>query len=812
MWPLKRKSSPRRLDGRKGLPGTEVSRWQRLRDSGGVVPLILVMVFYAGALLMNVIPLEPLPYRVGQYVPADIYARVGFSVPSERNLLEKIIDVPKNTPPTFQLNASFVDEIVATLKNLPASLKATSQPAQIPDALRKDFGIVNGQDLETWKSYSEGPASEKLAGQLDRLRMDLSQTCIVRPDDFAQIGQAATEVLLVTPQGKVSRDRRTVITLGDKEGVGKAADRMAEFFDPPIRPNVRSYLTAALGRGQPLFVYDMAATQKDIDARKRELEQNPPLDTFDSKKAGGVLAQASRRGTPEKPEAVGLSAEALDLLRREHRAYLDQEYRDHPWLLVGRAVGRAGLLLIVTILLCLDLLRNQSQLVRDLWRALALVASLLAMLGMAKGIASVQIASIYLVLLPVLMGAMIATVAFDQRFALVVGVLLSVFVVLQLRLSFVTLLVFLAGVAACVFQLREIRTRSKLLRVSAVAAVFVFAAVWMAELSSATPAKFMLVDGLWAAGATLLAGILVQVFLPAIEWAFRVATSMTLLEWCDASKPLLRRLAMEAPGTYNHSLQLGTICETAAEVIGARGLVARVGAYYHDIGKTNKPDYFVENEGGSASRHARLSPAMSLLIILGHVKDGLELAREYGLPRMLHEFITTHHGTTLVQYFYHAAAEQRRGDSERAPEEFEFRYPGPKPHTKEAAILMLADAAESSVRAMPEPTPGRIENQVHTMINRRLMDGQLDECDVTLREVHLIETSIIKSIAGIYHSRIAYPTPPGQRPSAGELLAARREEALLADRAKKAEEVEKAEKAQAAAVAEAKPAEPAPPT
>jgi cyclic-di-AMP phosphodiesterase PgpH len=255
-----------------------------------------------------------------------------------------------------------------------------------------------------------------------------------------------------------------------------------------------------------------------------------------------------------------------------------------------------------------------------------------------------------------------------------------------------------------------------------------------------------------------------------------VCTSMTLLEWADANKPLLKRLAMEAPGTYNHSLQLGVLCEAAAETIGARGLLARVGAYYHDVGKVNKPDYFVENQAGSPSKHTKLSPAMSLLVITSHVKDGIELARHYALPKVLHEFIASHHGTTLVQYFYQAATEQRKADADRAPDEVEFRYPGPKPRTPEGAILMLADASESSVRSMGETTPTRIENQVHTMIMRRLMDGQLDECNLTLREVHLIETSLVKGLTSMYHLRIPYPTPAGQQASSGELQAARKEE------------------------------------
>jgi putative nucleotidyltransferase with HDIG domain len=266
-----------------------------------------------------------------------------------------------------------------------------------------------------------------------------------------------------------------------------------------------------------------------------------------------------------------------------------------------------------------------------------------------------------------------------------------------------------------------------------------------------------------AAAGALAVGFLVLGLLPLVERLFRVSTSMTLLEWCDASQALLKRLSEEAPGTFSHSVQLGTMCEAAAEAIGARGLLARAGAYYHDIGKINKSEYFVENQGGMTNPHSKLSPAMSLLIIIGHVKDGLELARQYGLPAVLREFIASHHGTTLVQYFYHAATEQRKADIDRAPDEVQFRYPGPKPRSKEAAILMLADASESSVRAMPEPSPGRIENQVHTMVTRRLMDGQLDECDLTLREVHQIEASLIRSICGSHHTRIAYPKMPNQK-------------------------------------------------
>jgi cyclic-di-AMP phosphodiesterase PgpH len=371
-------------------------------------------------------------------------------------------------------------------------------------------------------------------------------------------------------------------------------------------------------------------------------------------------------------------------------------------------------------------------------------------------------------LLPAMMTGAVLTIARNQRFALAIGMIVVILLLLQIRGSMEQLIVMLVGVTVIIYQLRDVRSRTTLIRASAVAAAFSFLAVVVTSLATTKPWPFALRDGLWAAGCGLMTGFVVQGALPLIEGAFHVATSLTLLEWCDASRPLLKRLAMDAPGTYNHSLQLGALCEAAAEAVGARGLLARVGAYYHDIGKANKPDYFIENQSGSLSRHAKLSPAMSLLIIIGHVKDGLEMAREYGLPKVLHEFIASHHGTTLVQYFYHAAAEQRKEAADRAPDEAEFRYPGPRPRSKEPAILMLADAAESSVRAMSDPTAGRIEHQVHAMVNRRLMDGQLDECDLTLKEVHLIEASLVKGLCSMYHTRIAYPTPPNAKPAPGD--------------------------------------------
>ena len=362
--------------------------------------------------------------------------------------------------------------------------------------------------------------------------------------------------------------------------------------------------------------------------------------------------------------------------------------------------------------------------------------------------------------------AMILTVAYNQRFAIGMTIFYCFFAcfavgqMADIRL----LLIMAAGGFICCLSLKEIRTRLKLLKVSLTAAVIVFIMAVGLDFLLYDPKPFAAFAGAsWHAGATIFVGLLIQSLLPLIEKVFRIATSMTLLDYTDANQPLLKRLAMEAPGTFSHSLLIGSIAEAAAEAIGRNGLLCRVGAYYHDIGKINKPGYFVENELGSMSRHKELSPAMSQLIIVGHVKDGIEMAKEYGLPVVLRRFIETHHGTTLVEYFYNAA-KKKQDEKSGAPSESEFRYAGPKPRTKEAAIVMLADVVEGTVRALPEVTPTKIEAVVHNMAMKRLQDGQFDECDLSLRELSQIEASISKTLAAHYHGRIQYPTPSDMPP------------------------------------------------
>jgi putative nucleotidyltransferase with HDIG domain len=234
-----------------------------------------------------------------------------------------------------------------------------------------------------------------------------------------------------------------------------------------------------------------------------------------------------------------------------------------------------------------------------------------------------------------------------------------------------------------------------------------------------------------------------------------VATDLVFLEMSDFNHPLLRELASKAPGSFHHSVVMGNLSEQAAKEIGANQILARVGCYYHDIGKIVSPNYFVENQLDSKNKHEQLNPSLSAKMIISHVKNGIKLAEKYRIPKEIINFIPMHHGTTLVSYFYEKARTEEEGED--TVHDYIYRYPGPKPHTKETGIVMLADAVEAATRAVEDPTPAKLETQIDQIIKARFIEGELDECDLTLKDLIKIKYSFLKTIVGIHHHRIKYP-------------------------------------------------------
>ncbi len=361
-------------------------------------------------------------------------------------------------------------------------------------------------------------------------------------------------------------------------------------------------------------------------------------------------------------------------------------------------------------------------------------------------------------LIPLLLFAMTIAIAFNRELALLFASALGLVVVLSLGQGLSPFVILMAAAATAVLLLGRVRSRTKLIYVGC--CVGLVAALTTIGVSVVDSQAFSvsLTDAGYFALAGIVSGFAMTGLLPFVENIFGIITDISLLELGDAAHPLLQELVRRAPGTYNHSINVASMAEAAAESIGAQGLLVRVGAYFHDIGKIFKPQYFVENQGDGDNRHDSLVPAMSTLIIIAHVKDGADLARQHHLPLPMIDFILQHHGTTLVEYFYKRASQQseENPDGEEVDENT-FRYPGPKPQTREAGILMLADTVESASRVLVEPTPARIESLIEELTMKRLLDGQLDESGLTLQEVRTVQESLAKSLTAVYHGRVKYP-------------------------------------------------------
>ncbi len=350
--------------------------------------------------------------------------------------------------------------------------------------------------------------------------------------------------------------------------------------------------------------------------------------------------------------------------------------------------------------------------------------------------------------------SMIFTIVFDSRVGFYTTVILTL-ITGALRGNDYTFMAmnFIAG-GISVYTVRDIKNRTQIFRSFLYILFGYFASILAFGLERFAPVDTMLIELAFAGSNALISPVLTYGLLIFFERIFKITTDLTLLELSNFDRPILKELTRKAPGTFNHSLIMGNLAEAAAEKIGANPLLARVGAYYHDIGKTITPLGFVENQMGSQNIHEGLKPEESVQMIVRHVKEGIDLAIEEKLPKEIIDFIPMHHGTTIITFFYEKAKELY-GEENVNPDD--YRYPGPKPRTKETAIVMLADGCESAVRSITEPDQQKVENMINNIVNARIKEGQLDEAPITFRDITIIKNSVKTILLGQYHKRIKYP-------------------------------------------------------
>ncbi|WP_411829421.1 HD family phosphohydrolase [Paenibacillus alginolyticus] len=369
-------------------------------------------------------------------------------------------------------------------------------------------------------------------------------------------------------------------------------------------------------------------------------------------------------------------------------------------------------------------------------------------------------------LAPTALGSILIAILLDAPLAFIASVLFSLMASIIFNTEHVLLfdyrfgLVSLAICFTAVFTIQRASQRATILKAGLMIAFFSMLTITsMLLMEDHFQKKEALLSLSFAAAGGLLTVVFVIGLLPFFEVAFGILSPLKLVELSNPNHPLLRKLLTETPGTYHHSVMVGNLSEAAAESIGADGLLCRVGSYYHDIGKTKRPSYFIENQTNIENPHDRIDPNLSKSIIIAHPRDGVEMLKDYKMPKPLRDIAEQHHGTTLLHYFYHKAIKQAEDEgSEKEIREEDFRYPGPKAQSKEAAIVGIADSVEAAVRSLRNPTLEQIDSMVHKIIKSRLDDGQFNECDLTLKELDKIAKTLNETLLGIFHSRIEYPS------------------------------------------------------
>lgn len=490
---------------------------------------------------------------------------------------------------------------------------------------------------------------------------------------------------------------------------------------------------------RPNLLFDLAATEVAINEQVNKVQpvQRTILQGQNIVRSGDVV-------TDEHIEIL----QKLGLQRTHNR-----------WLMV------LGSLIFVVLIMWLSTvyLRSKHQNVYQNDRHFMLLALIFVIIVvLARGITMIklgdtpEINGLIGYLIPVAAGSMLVAILLDVRLAYFITALMAIFAGLMAQSNglSVAFCAYIGGIAG-VLSVSRINQTSDLARAGLYVAIANLASVvGIILITTNVTLNLLLVSALIAVLNGLLSAVLMIGLLPYLETGFSVTSMIKLLEMANPNQELLRKLLMEAPGTYHHSIMVGNLAESAALAINAEPLVVRVGALYHDIGKTKRPYFFVENQSGFDNPHEKIAPSLSALIITSHVRDGVEMAREKKLPATIINIIEQHHGNSLVRYFYNRALEE---DREGAVHEDTFRYEGPKPQTKEAALIMLADTVEAGVRSLPDPTPGKIEGMVRKLIKEKLNDGQLEECDLTFRDLNKIAEAFSKALVGIYHKRIEYP-------------------------------------------------------
>ena len=693
--------------------------------------------------LVSVIYIGKTPYggqpQVGKVADRDIYAPVDFSfnagVDTEKTE-EFRKDAALSIKDIYDIDPAISENAALNVKALFGALKESkaAENLGLEERLTK-LKPVNKLELSDndLKLLLASPESEKTEPViLSQLEAVLSQGIISADEKDNLKKQAKTEIRIRNSAAKIEydTDAKGLKTSAEVQNLSQSAFADSAITDNKLKGVMKDIFCAAVSA-------NLRSNVVETSRRREEAIATVPLqEKLIDVVRNELIIKRGERVTPfhiAKFEALRAASVS------------EQKF----------ALSILGIFFVVIILVIITglyfkyyepaIYSNNRHLI-----LIALMAVVITAIGKAISLSNGPAYFVPVAIVPILIGLLLGV-----RPAIITAVVLSILAGLVVGERFDSTLTFIAGSVIGIYTVRAVRKRSELFKAGMVVgisnAVCVIGLGILNNLESSVifkDASMFLMNG-------IAVGIIIVGTLHIFESLFGITTNISLLELADPNNPLLKELILKAPGTYHHSLIVGNLAEAACDAIGANGLLARVGSYYHDIGKVEKSEYFAENQPITESQHDKLAPTMSSLIIINHVKDGLEKAKKAGLNGALMDFIEQHHGTGLIYYFYQRALESVE-DLNKLEEEG-FRYPGPKPQTKETAIVHLADSVEAASRTLQNPTPANLEELVRRIINNKFIDGQLDECDLTLKDLNIIAGTFTKVLTGVYHTRVQYP-------------------------------------------------------
>ena len=764
-----------------GIQKPRLVQWWQDADKADVLSRIGIAVTAAIAMLLLCQTWAPqFAYRLGAIPARDLVSRVTFDVPNveetkavQNTKRREVLAFYRNrNEPIKQLKAALKDQLFKVL-GAPSFDQMTEEErsafAQFYEGDETDSSDTPAIRFSMLKSVLvEDPELKKLQDAL-RVAMEENETKGLLPALQHQQEQGRQDMIRVyethTPEESLPVEISDVrIAQASVEFVKRLKEQFRTRYPEEGGQKVAEMISNWIVERLPEY------PTLQYDDEKSEIARQAAADAVDP------VMTVYRHGESRLAEAgVPLTSVEIGLLNREWSELVGKmRWTDK----LSRMLAYGGMIAAL-YLLCASYIFfvDDRSLLLNQWKLAKLLLVIVSTISLGYWVAGDRWRA---ELIPLVMASILLAVVYGRELALLLMAAACLSLTLFLGLGLAELVMMAAACTSCILLLGRIRTRTHLLYVGGVSAlVTLFTVVGVGivtgqTLSAGAPGPelepvyrgpiFDMVfwalvrEAFRAGGFILISTAAMTPLLPLVEKAFGVQTDLSLLELGDASHPLLRRLAQRAPGTYNHSINVASIAEAAADSIGANGLLVRVGAYFHDIGKMFKPEYFIENQSAGVNQHDSLQPAMSTLVIIAHVKDGADLARSHHLPEPIIDFILQHHGTTLVEYFYREAARRSEEDPNgESVSDKDFRYPGPKPQTLEAAVMMLADTVESASRTLVDPTPSRIQNLVDAISKKKMSDGQFDECGLTFLQLDRIRRSLVKSLTAIYHARVKYP-------------------------------------------------------